>query len=417
MKKVLSLLFALGFVFLFGTACFNSGIPSNADDFLEEDGNIHVGKVLDLYVIIGQSNAAGISQMDKFADPTKINTIENQLAENIYYYGRAENNIVTAYKTPVAFGQGQNKNRFGPEIGLSLYLSNYHVSTNDALIFKYAFGGTSLVNALDWNSNKRWGGTWTPPSADVPKADRAGYQVTYTTPSGITETGNVATGALYDGMLRMLSEAVALYTGTDRYDFIKLKGIFWMQGEAEANNYGAAYVNSYEEYLKMLISDIRTDFSEMKILDSTVAPFIIGKIAKTFNGGGAGVDYIRSLQDKVASDTDYCFTVETEDYIIGLSNPECHDVHHFGASDMISLGENFGKAVYKMRMEISALGEGSYFITTREGNHIIEILPAAGHVLNSVFLDGEEVTIDVVLNNYILIVPRNKHHTVTIVFN
>ena len=376
--------------------------------------------ILDMYVILGQSNALGISNVDLLNKENK-STLDANRADNIYFYGGGENNEYRTGITQLAFGQGQNTVRFGAEIGLTDYLSENGLVENDTLIFKCAYGGTSLADLPASNSNKRWGGSWTPPSIEeIPASDRAGYPCTYSV-NGVEYTGTYAVGALFNRTVSWLTSAVDMYEA-EGYT-IRLKGTFWMQGEADAQN--SVDGSLYERYLKCLIGDLREQYSNLSLVDAETAPFVIGKIAPTFNWDStiarAGVQVIRGAQDRVASEVPYVQTVETDDYIIvdpatGTFVNGCHDKYHFGADDMVSLGRDVAEACFKPTANVTVVGNGRYIHKIEGGYDVFTLMPEENSLIFEVLVDGEDMVIDVILNGNSFRVSRASTHTVKITF-
>ena len=414
-------------VFLSGVLCFaactGTGSDSSSSGDSSSGGDSSYSeevKILDMYVILGQSNALGISNVSLLDEENK-DTLDNNRAENIYFYGGGELNEYKTKKTKLSFGQGNNTVRFGAEIGLADYLSKNDLVENDTLVFKCAYGGTTLTDIPSGNSNKRWGGTWTPPSIDdIPAYDRAGYPCEYTV-NGVNHTGTYAVGAIYNKAVSWLNSAVSTYEA-DGYT-IRLKGTFWMQGETDAQY--SVKNTLYETYLKALISDLRAEYTKLSLLDAETSPFVIGKIAPTFNWDNtttrAGVQVVRAVQDKVALETPYVVTVETEDYIIvdpatGTFTSGCHDKFHFGADDMVRLGRDVGEACTKPNAEMTVVGNGSYEHKIQDGYDVFTLVPAENASIFEVLVDGVDMVIDVILGGNTFRVPRNAAHTVKITF-
>ena len=426
MKKYSLLGLVLSAVLCF-SACVNSGgvdsstPPSSEDSSSENSSEVEQAKILDMYVILGQSNALGISNVSLLEEENK-DTLDNNRADNIYFYGGGELNEYRTEKTKLSFGKGNNTARFGAEIGLADYLSENDLTENDTLIFKCAYGGTTLTDIPTGNSNKRWGGTWTPPSIeDIPAYDRAGYPCTYTV-NGVEYTGMYAVGAIYNKAISWLTSAVTMYEA-EGYT-IRLKGTFWMQGETDAQNSVAEKL--YERYLKALISDLRSEYTKLSLLESETSPFVIGKIAPTFNWDNtttrAGVQVVRAVQDKVAQEIPYVQTVETEEYIIvdpatGTFTSGCHDKSHFGADDMVRLGRDVGAACSKPNAQITVVGDGSYVHKIQDGYDVFTLVPGENASIFEVLLDGEDMVIDVIMNGNSFRVSRAEAHTVKITFN
>ncbi|MGN1053269.1 MAG: hypothetical protein ACI4SH_07780, partial [Candidatus Scatosoma sp.] len=99
------------------------------------------GATVDMYLIAGQSNAAGYSPKGA----------ENQTFTNVWYTGEVNKTLdgtgananmgdYTAY-TNVTVGQGKSQNEIGPEYGIAKVLNDYYSGDTKALIVKSAAGG------------------------------------------------------------------------------------------------------------------------------------------------------------------------------------------------------------------------------------------------------------------------------------
>ena len=286
-------------------ASLGTSRTANADD----------QKILNVYVVLGQSNAAGCTAYGLMSEEN-IKSQYSQGFDNVYYYGRANDQYVTDLYTPVKFGQGLNVNCMGPEIGIADIVSQRN---EESLIIKYGIGSTYLVDVNTVGNN------WCPPSMQTANSDSY-------------------TGKLYEGTINTISEAVRAYK-LQGYT-IDFEGTFWMQGESEAVA-RMVYSKNYEGHLKALISDLRNDYISIFGVEAESAPFAIGKIAPTMcYGEGGQVEEIRQIQEKVASSTSDVHCIETEDYI--LIDPvtgaiKGQDKYHFHANDMLSLGKSVGE--------------------------------------------------------------------------
>ena len=273
-------------------------------------------KVIDIYVIAGQSNAAGCATISSL-DASRKKQVYTDGFEDIYFYGRVDadeslnaNGPFNTFDKVVKFGQGFDDDRFGAEIGIADIISQSGTE-NESLIVKYASGSLNITS------------NWCPPS----KNDGQG-------------------GTWYDGCMDTVQSAVTHYSELGYT--INLKGTFWMQGEAESENGNGTL---YADYLTALIGDMREDFVEMFGVEAESAPFVIGKIAPTYNWGVATqTEIVRSAQDSVAAKLDNTYTVETKTYTIvnpetGLREPGCVDNWHFNGNDMLSLGIQVGNKI------------------------------------------------------------------------
>ena len=187
-------------------------------------------KAMDIYLIAGQSNAAGYSDHK--------GTLSEEY-DSMMYAGQIDcpingntgiNDHLDTFSTKVVPGLGR-PGRIGPEYGMASSLSSLYSVGRQAMIFKTAAGGTSLSNATN-HSNSTYG-NWYPPSKRTP-TDR-----------------NVATGVLYDRFVANF-ETVHAKLVADGYR-PRVVGMVWMQGENDR------YTANYDELITALISDLRKD--------------------------------------------------------------------------------------------------------------------------------------------------------------
>ena len=369
-------------------------------------------KQLDVYVIAGQSNAVGCSNVDSVS-PQYLKDEYTNGFENVYFYNRSEGRFEKDLYEKVKFGQGATDKEFGAEIGIADTLLSNGTQT-ETLIIKCAYGATYLTDNTSNNASKRWG-NWCPPS--MPRSN----ETISATDAEVGTFGAKLSGHLYDKCMATVEEAVEAYE-SEGYK-ANLKGTFWMQGETDAQN--SVKNTLYETYLKALISDLRAEYTKLSLLDAETSPFVIGKIAPTFNWDNtttrAGVQVVRAVQDKVALETPYVVTVETEDYIIvdpatGTFTSGCHDKSHFGADDMVRLGRDVGEACTKPNAEMTVVGNGSYEHKIQDGYDVFTLIPAENASIFEVLVDGVDMVIDVILGGNTFRVPRNAAHTVKITF-
>ena len=168
MIKKLAILFICAFVIL----------PFFSINVLKVSASTEPQKTLDVYIIAGQSNAAGTTYYlrDVRAYALGVDYVVNLSdrslrAEydagysNVYYCGYSgvssskqggARHSITVTKS----GLGISSLHIGPELGMAKELqTKYANSNNDALILKYAVGASSL----DGNVGCSWG-NWCPPS-------------------------------------------------------------------------------------------------------------------------------------------------------------------------------------------------------------------------------------------------------------
>ncbi len=204
---------------------------------------------MDVYLIAGQSNAQGITRVDKISlnDPHYDARFVNGF-DDVLYYGHAmsEGTLIereTAVFQKAGAGLGTVNASvpcFGPELGMAKYLADKTEAGTKVAIIKYACGGTCLYDSSSPNWNT--------------KSTR---------------------GVLYQNLLQTFENGLA---GLEKQGYdANVKGIFWMQGESDCN---ATYSAAYEENLTNLINDLRSDLNDIcpgKGYDKL--PFVIGQVA------------------------------------------------------------------------------------------------------------------------------------------
>ena len=229
-----------------------------------------------LYVIAGQSNAAGLASIDDSADPAVPDLANaNTTYNNVQIYGiygaplGAVNNDsgagsigvnwsnfaswgvakpgygfknIDEYKTlnPGTVGTNEEIARklFGPELYMAHFLNNV---SGPQFIVKLGVAGTSLIPQSgidDWSPN----------------------------------------GHLYTELLEMIANAYNTKKSTYR---LRVAGIFFMQGESDALNPSltpTALETKYQTDLSSFISSLRNDIYNRNCANSSNIPFVIGRI-------------------------------------------------------------------------------------------------------------------------------------------
>ena len=147
----------------------------------------------------------------------------------------------------------------------------YNAETGkEAGIIKYAFGGSSLLNATTGSTHQD--GNWVSPS----------YEATLST--GVVEN---VTGKLYENFLAQVRTSIIELAAYGGYTKINICGLYWMQGcanRSEPEEYAKAFA-----YFAM---DIRKDLSAiMKAYTGSATddggasemPIVVGTISQTQN--------------------------------------------------------------------------------------------------------------------------------------
>lgn len=394
-KRILSLAAALVLAF----ACF-AGIGFGGIAQAE------TAKPIDLYLVGGQSNAAGCSKA------TGVSGTFN----NVMYAGEVERTLdgsavkhcfiesFSEYKTAMTVGYGIYSDRIGPEFGMAKVLDPAYTGETKAMIFKSAAGGTSLRDArttLDMTY-----GNWYPRSMWA---------------KGFTPDPNAGpTGVLYksfvDNFRKVYNELKANgYEPT-------VKGMAWMQGE---NDLGEP--NAYKVLIKAFISDIREDIADITGNNDDLAmPFVIGEIATTVGEyNNPLVPAFNDMQREVAKETTGVYTVPTADLIIidENGNQANGDLYHFSGKDMVTLGERFARAIQTAEDEtlveiktIGKNGKASYKTSENGDKVIVTIEPNEGYKASSVKVNDVDMT-DKVVNNVLEIETNGeKRFSITVRF-
>lgn len=282
-------------------------------------------KVIDIYLIAGQSNAAGYSNRGTNRDVYK----------NVWFSGevdkvRATGKTSMSMMDPVKYSKtvtptyGRSNGNIGPEYGMAEIFNDYYDGDETpVLLFKSAAGGTALNNDTSGQSGDY--GNWYPRSL---------------WPDGKVDPENSATGVQYYNLVenfKLIYEKLV----ADGYT-PKVRGMVWMQGEADLGRH-----NAYKTLLKTFITDIREDIASITgDQEALEMPFIIGKIATTFGSyNNSSVPAFNKMQDAVAKEMTNVYTIETSDLIIVDESGKIvgTDQWHFSSDDAVTLGNRFAQ--------------------------------------------------------------------------
>ena len=294
-------------------------------------------KALDVYILAGQSNAAGFTPVAGLykgytyggtVDEEKLAEYENGYTD-VLYYGVTQSADPATAGARLQFvhaGQGHAGTRLGPELGFAEGMHAYYGgSAGKAAVLKYAVGATSLGNFQNSTSDEF--GTWMSPSM-------------------IEEYGeeNLCrnAGLLYENLLvtvRMGLQAM-IEAG---YEPV-IRGVMWMQGEADSTREDLA--NLYQKHLSALITDLRGDLTgimtELEIeQDCSATPFVIGKIGADLQNA-AYEDVVREQMQKTAASMTAVRCAETGDLLVPDPDDN-NDVWHFSAKGILAVGNRFAE--------------------------------------------------------------------------
>jgi hypothetical protein len=195
----------------------------------------------DVYILSGQSNMVGSGQAKE------LSAMWQQPIDGAFVYQK------NAFKTLAAGSTG----RFGPEIGFAHYLRNNQPGRPTIYLVKFALGGQPLD--AGWGAAKADGGGWAGPE---PGPNRRTFY-----PGTSPDDPNV--GLHYQRLHAHVAKAMQAMQDDGLTP--KLKGIVWMQGEADAKHEVSA--GRYDRSLSLLKSRLEEDFA-----DGSNVPFVFGQV-------------------------------------------------------------------------------------------------------------------------------------------
>ena len=306
------------------------------------------GKSIDLYLIAGQSNASGSS---KITDAEAAYNIAPELEtgfSNVLYAGKP--GLTSTYISnwePTKLGMGYSKNTIGAEAGMAIALSEYYNAETGKVagIFKYAHGGSPLSG-----NNNNDNANWVSPS--------------YAAANG-WNYGEAPCGIHYAEFLKVFREKIAALIELG-YTEISIKGLYWMQGEADRTdvnpNNQATY---YSTALKYLISDLRFDLAsimnEIYSGDAGASdmPFYIGAISESFGLSNSNVINTNrkfiELQKSIAAEVSNCYFIDNSRYKLSIFDSNTNstitlgsDNYHWNQADMLDMGQTVGYNMYHL---------------------------------------------------------------------
>ncbi len=356
-------------------------------------------KTVEMYLIGGQSNAAGMS---------KHLYAVNEKFENIGYMGEVESNSLdqkpvrpeqVRFSDVIERGLGHSKESIGPEYGMGKALNGYYDGENRAFIFKYAVGGSPVfgTNRSDWRPKSLWESGHEPDLTREP-------------------TGTNGVGWLYQ---------MFLYNFEYCYESLKadgytpvVKGMAWMQGESDLGRH-----DQYGPALEALIGDFRSDLSQITGDDLSGMPFVVGEIATTYQMyENPAVPPFIEAQRAVAAKMSGVETVSTNDLIIvnrygGVSGS---DNSHFNVNDEVTLGLRFGRKLAalngKKTVEVEEKGGFVTYDFTDPESLVLTLTPSDNNSLTEFTVNGQDKLSEVQNGTYTVISP-DKNTQVKAVFS
>lgn len=315
---------------------------------ITKDQNVEVtysdNKNVDVYILAGQSNAAGFTPIASLFKPytyggemnaDKVNEYMNGY-KDVLYYGVAQSNspeTAGVSWTVVSSGKGANAYRIGPELGFAEAMSAYYGGSNGkAALIKYAVGSTGFTNANGTITGTY--GNWMSPSL---KEEKVGQGVT------LIETA----GLMYDNLIKTFEMGINDLIAQGYNPVIK--GALWLQGCQDACV--EADAPQYCNYISLLIKDLRQNVGEIlteKSLEQDVSemPFVICKIGENLEAA-TYEDIVRKQMQMAAASNVNVRIVETTGFILPDENDN-NDRWHFAGKDIIEIGKRFASVLNQM---------------------------------------------------------------------
>ncbi|MBE5732052.1 MAG: sialate O-acetylesterase [Clostridiales bacterium] len=319
----------------------NFNYTTNEQALNEITSGIQVtNRSIDIYLIAGQSNAAGYTN---FNSVNLLPLDEHYIYgyQNIMYAGNAEssaNNYTTTvdHEHPWSLlraGQGAGTGKIGPEIGMANVLSSYYnvESGKQAGFIKFAHGGTCLLDSI--TGENKAGGNWVSPS----------YEATIT-----PKSPGKLTGGLYRSLLEQVEKNIGELKAMG-YSDINVKGLYWMQGESDKGN-----PTEYLKAFKYFASDVRSDLTKICGQDLSKMPILIGEISRTSGSAVQGTvstnNAFIAMQRTIPDHVNDTYVIAAGDYDInklvnGSNTAVGTDSWHWNYKDHIEIGKLVGNCI------------------------------------------------------------------------
>ncbi len=318
---------------------------AKAEDPIEDSSRAYVP--VDVYLIMGQSNAAGCSRFygvpETFPNIMMAGRWEPKLDGSARY-----NMLIMDDMLPVTSGFGKDNNHIGPEYGMAEVLNEHYSPENKAIFFKYATGGTRLLNIVKNGTIDTAAGTWYPRSLQE-------------------STDAYQNGAMYNGFITAFT-TFARSLNNNGY-IPNIRAIAWMQGEADRG-----METRYKEVIQVFVQDLREDLQRIGALNAPHAIFTMGEISETFGSAdqysvATNLNFI-AMQNEAAELPKMMpsISVDTHDLNINAADGVVlgTDSAHWNQADMITLGTRFANAM----LECSS---GGYAVAEAEGNGTVSV--------------------------------------------
>ncbi|MBE6143151.1 MAG: sialate O-acetylesterase [Erysipelotrichaceae bacterium] len=317
---------------------------------------------IDIYLVAGQSNAVG----QTVANVEQLTMMDERFStgfENVLYYGYTDlpvNNQIPSdvriQNAKLGFGfrtSDSSKVYMGPEAGMAYYLSNAR-RTNDYGIIKYASGSSSIYDDVTSKNNKAKGNWYSKGVAEA---------------MGVAPSDKNISGYCYDAFMDVVAKGLEAYKQAGFNPIIK--GLAWMQGEAECGS--EEYSKKYSTLLTALIKDFRTDLTAISDQDLSEMPVIIAKIPSDYLPGKY-TSIVREQQQFVDDNDINVKSIDNDGF-------KTFDGHHYPWNDMLKLGMNFARAFLDDRTGVQ---NSAKFILTKGGtSKLLSASADAGEIIET----------------------------------
>ena len=359
-------------------ALFSILLASIGFNISQNEVKVNAAKDIDIYLIAGQSNAVG----QTVADVEQLSMMDSRFEdgfENVLYYGYTDllvgSNLPSDLKIQNAkLGLGFRSQNIcmGPEAGMAYYLSNTRINNNFGII-KYASGASSIYDDVQSKNNKAKGNWYSPSVAEALEEPAADVAIS---------------GNCYRVFLETVNRGLQAYKAAGYNPIIK--GLAWMQGEAECNQ--EKYSRNYALMLNALIKDFRENLTTISGQDLSEMDVVVAKIPTDYLADKY-TSVVREQQQMVADSDVNVKTIDNDGF-------SYFDGTHYVWQDMLKLGMNFSKAFLEdgrsttntAKFVISDGGTSKLVSQTADAGTIIEnaLIPNTGFELlkeNIQFLD------------------------------
>lgn len=291
-------------IFLLLPLLLLTGCSTNSDpDVKSIDPNIHYDNV---YIIMGQSNASGISPFSflETKDPEMYAKYQVEDQNVLISYDKDGTVDKTFHGVKYGFGGGNNGQFFGPEIGIADSIS----STETQYILKATWSGSTLqTQYMDKDGNKK---------------------------------------DLYNRYIAFLNEQLSSIKESGKNP--RVRGIFWMQGESDSSN---QLCHTYKQATSFFVSNLRQD------LNSYIYGYVnfVDAYISTRSPHWPNPSVINQAKQEFADENEHNYCIKTngeDDGALNLvlkheSGEDPNDKAHYDSVSMLALGREAAKYLIK----------------------------------------------------------------------